>query len=102
MRRATRARLTETEQYPLPAKAVGIFNAEEWADIAAGNWEEWRVGEAITKRVATATERQQMFDASLDYSLMVNGRVEGEDRQTLTQRLFDAWNDRLGYKLFGF
>lgn len=97
-----RPQLPPEERYPIPDKAAAFFTAEEWGSWRDGSWDEWRVSEAINKRVATAEERKQMFDAGIDYATMVNGRVEGEENQALSDRLFEAWNDRLGYKVFGF
>jgi hypothetical protein len=54
---------------------------------------------AIKKHLLTSEQRQTLFDLNLSIEDMLNGRIGGEQR---VYAIFDQWNEKLGFKCFGF
>lgn len=77
------------------------FTEEEW-HLWDENGEEEYVVPLIKKYLRTDEQRQQMNAYDISIEDMLNGRVEGEEAQNFTALTFLDWNQKLGYKHFGY
>ena len=75
---------------------------EFWRDNGEFCGEEYLVS-AIEKHLLTEQQRKQMFDLRLSIEKILNGRCEGTPENVkFTEDLFAAWNQKLGFKEFGY
>src|SRR5437879_148722 len=55
----------------------------------------------IKKYLVTPDQRSWLGSEFISIEDMLNGRVEGDDNQTIISRIFAQWNEKLGQKYFG-
>jgi len=79
---------------PTTQEVVAFFERGEFDS------EEYQV-EAIEKHLLTEEQRKLMFDHRLTIEKVLNGRY-GEQEGPIVIKIFKEWNDKLGFKLFGF
>lgn len=73
---------------------------EEWIDLGVGESEHYLV-KAICQNLLTEAQRAEMFRRDTSIEDVLNGRTEGEHSE-FVQELFNAWNQTLGWKEFGY
>lgn len=75
------------------------FTEEEWH--LWENGDEEYVIPLIKSKLRTGAEKSMLDMLDISVEDMLNGRVEGTEKQDFVHALFDMWNQRLGYKHFG-
>jgi hypothetical protein len=86
---------------PEPAKLF-FTDPYEWRNFTDGTYEEYTFCDIMRKRVILPIESTAMAEHGLTLEDMLNGRFGSEDNEAFVQWCFDAWNTRLGHKLFSF
>ena len=87
---------------PIPDKARLFFTDPwDWYAFSEGVWDEYTSCNFMRNKVITPSEKAVMSEMNLTLEDIVNGRYN-EDQEFRIDKLFDAWNDRLGYHLYGF
>ena len=56
---------------------------------------------AIKKHLLTEEQRKKLFDLNLSIEECLNGRYTG-DQEEAVYSLYKEWNEKLGFKYFGF
>ena len=77
----------------LSAEEMGHFtNADNEAESV----------QAIKTHLLTEQERKKLYDANLSIEDVLNGRFDESHSGLIEEELFPAWNEKLGYRHFGF
>ena len=86
----------------IPEQARAFFSdPSDWYCFIEGIWDEWRSCNFMRAKVIAPGEKAAMIEMGLTLEDMMNGRFAG-DYEARVDELFEAWNQRLGYKLYGF
>jgi hypothetical protein len=75
------------------------FTDEEW-HLWYDNCEEEYVVPLIKKYLRTPEHKSMLDQLDITIEDMLNGRVEGAEKQEFTDALFAVWNQTLGYPHF--
>ena len=101
-------RKTQNSRIKQPALDLGalLHGSPDWPDVVEffryGEFdEETYLVEAIKKYLRTEAQRQQLFAFDMSIEDMLNGRFQS-DCEFFVETTFREWNQRLGFKKFGF
>lgn len=82
--------------------AQRMWTKDMWEETCGFYDSEQYVVSAIRQHLLSEEHRQEMFNRNVTISDVLNGRVEGEDAEEFTGRLFADWNAKLGWHQFGY
>jgi hypothetical protein len=71
----------------------------QWFKDGDCDGEEWLI-RVIKRHLATVDQLVLMATHKKDIADLLNGRTN-KDFEAIKQSIFDAWNDKLGFKAFG-
>ena len=78
------------------------WTRERWEEAAGYGERESYLVAAIRQHLITEEQRRELFNRNVTIEDMLNGRVEGEDAEEFTGRLYADWNAKLGWHEFGY
>lgn len=76
-----------------------------WADVVDyfrnGSWHEERHQvEAIERHLLTEEQRKELFNRRLSIEKILRGRVYDLEDTVVANKLFTAWNEKLGFECY--
>jgi hypothetical protein len=84
------------------AQVQPTWTKERWEETCGYGEDERYLVNAIRNHLLTEEQRQQLFQRNISIEDILNGRVQGEDSEEFSNRLFSDWNAKLGWREFGF
>lgn len=73
---------------------------EEWEELCGFYDKEEYLVKAIRKSLLTPEQKKLMDECGLSIEDMLNGRY-GEEKEEVIFKIYDEWNEKLGWMEFG-